>query len=181
MGAATADNDQAVIFTYGTLKQGFYNHRLIQDMILAGDAAFLGIALTADRYPLVCGPYRVPFLINIPGAGELVSGELYAVSRRAIALVDELEGISRGHYERLPITVRLPIGGEEGGEEGLVVEAEAYFAHQSFGEKMWRRNGEKGICAYSSDEAVGYVKRKDRPQEITFLDQIRIFVSSTMD
>lgn len=181
MGITAEDDDREIIFTYGTLKRGFSNHGLIQDMILAGDAAFVGVALTADRFPLVCGPYRVPFLINIPGAGELVSGELYAVSRRAIARLDELEGISRGHYERRPITVQLLIGGEEGDETGLVVEAEAYFAHRSFGEKMWRRNGEKGFCSYSSEEAIGYVKRKDRPQGITFLDQIRIFVSSAVD
>ncbi|KAI0500794.1 hypothetical protein KFK09_019011 [Dendrobium nobile] len=181
MGATIADKDRAIIFTYGTLKRGFSNHGLIHDMILAGDAAFLGNGHTADRFPLVCGPYGVPFLINIPGSGERVSGELYAVSRRAIPRLDELEGISHGHYERLPIIVHLLTGGEGEEETGLIMEAEAYFAHRSFGEEMWKRNGEKGFCAYSSDEAIGYVKRKDRPQDITFLDQIRIFVSSAMD
>ncbi|KAK8945248.1 putative gamma-glutamylcyclotransferase [Platanthera zijinensis] len=183
MGAAAAEDDRAIIFTYGTLKRGFSNHGLIQEMILAGDAAFLGVSLTADRFPLVCGPYCVPFLINLPGAGERVLGELYAISRRVLARVDELEGVSRGHYERRPISAHLLIGGEGGGGDGagLLVEAEAYYAHHSFSEELWRKNGEKGFCSYSSEVAMGYVRRKDRPQDITFLDQIRIFVSSAAD
>ena len=32
-----------LIFTYGTLKKGFSNHVLIQDLIKTGDAVFNGI------------------------------------------------------------------------------------------------------------------------------------------
>ncbi|WOL06992.1 hypothetical protein Cni_G15727 [Canna indica] len=172
-----------LVFTYGTLKRGFSNHCLIQDLVRAGDAAFVGAARTSARLPLVCGPYRVPFLLNFPGAGERVLGELYAVSPRALARMDELEGTRRGHYERLPISVVL-LGesdgakGEEAREVEVEVEAEAYYAHQSYAGELWRRNGERGYKVYSEKEAMGYVKRKDRPQDITFLDQIRLFVAS---
>ncbi|XP_073102248.1 putative gamma-glutamylcyclotransferase At3g02910 [Elaeis guineensis] len=194
MGAeAQAMMDRTLVFTYGTLKRGFSNHGLIQEMIHSGDAAFVGVARTAGRLPLVCGPYRVPFLLNLPGAGERVRGELYAVSPRGIARMDDLEGTCRGHYERLPISVVLPrrrhrsVGtdGEGDGEEEengddeveVEVEAEAYYAHRSYAAELWRRIGERGFEAYSEKEARGYVKRKDRPQDTTFLDHIRIFVS----
>ncbi|KAJ0970795.1 hypothetical protein J5N97_018754 [Dioscorea zingiberensis] len=146
---------RAVVFTYGTLKRGFSNHVLMQDLILAGDATYLGHAITATPLPLVCGPYRVPFLINLPGAGD--------------------RGTLRGHYERLPISVREYEGG------GELVSAEAYYAHRSYAEELWRRSGMKGLCCYSERETLGYVKRKDRPQDITFLDQIRIFIASSSD
>ncbi|PKA47700.1 Putative gamma-glutamylcyclotransferase [Apostasia shenzhenica] len=176
--AVAADRDDlTVVFTYGTLKQGFSNHVLMQEMIRAGEASFLGPGRTADRLPLVCGPYRVPFLINLPGAGDRVRGELYAVSRRALARMDELEGTSRGHYVRLPISVSV-LAGKGEGDGGYVVQGEAYYAHPSYAEELWRRNEEKGFSAYSAVEAMGYVKRKDRPQDITFLDQIRIFIST---
>ncbi|XP_008786328.1 putative gamma-glutamylcyclotransferase At3g02910 [Phoenix dactylifera] len=194
MGAeAQVMMDRTLVFTYGTLKRGFSNHGLIQEMIRSGDAAFVGVARTAGRLPLVCGPYRVPFLLNLPGAGERVRGELYAVSPRGIARMDDLEGTCRGHYERLPISVVLPrrrrrrsvgTGGEgdeeeeENGDDEVKEEAVAYYAHRSYAAELWRRSGQRGFEAYSEKEARGYVKRKDRPQDTTFLDQIRSFVGS---
>ncbi|KAG0488526.1 hypothetical protein HPP92_007337 [Vanilla planifolia] len=177
---AAIEQDRRLVFTYGTLKRGFSNHVLMQEMIRDGDAAFLGISHTVEKFPLVCGPYRVPFLINLAGAGDCVLGELYSVSPRGVARMDELEGVSRGHYERLPISVRL-ISIDDSDEEAPVFQGEAYYAHRSYGEELWERNGKKGFCAYSESEAKGYVKRKDRPQGITFLDQIQIFIESTSE
>ncbi|KAK8713198.1 hypothetical protein V6N13_148420 [Hibiscus sabdariffa] len=174
-----------LVFTYGTLKRGFSNHVLLQDLMRTGDAVFKGTYRTLDKYPLVCGPYRVPFLLNMPGSGQRVTGELYAVSARGLDRVDELEGTSRGHYERRPIRL-MPAGDEEEegeGEEllpcagGLTCAAEAYYAHKSYEEEMWKKNGRKGYEIYSEKEAEGYVKRKDRPQNLSFLDHIRIFIS----
>ncbi|OAY82596.1 putative gamma-glutamylcyclotransferase [Ananas comosus] len=177
MATGKAMMDRTLVFTYGTLKHGFSNHGLLQDLVRSGDAAFVGGAATAGRLPLVCGPYRVPFLLNLPGSGDRVSGELYAVSPRALARLDELEGVARGHYERLPISVVVPAKGEEEVE----VEAEAYYAHRSYAGELWRRSGEKGLGEYSAKETKGYVRRKDRPQDITFLDQIRIFITAAQN
>lgn len=165
------DKTGTLVFTYGTLKQGFSNHGLIQDMISTGDAVFIGNYQTLEKLPLVCGPYRVPFLINLPGSGEKVWGELYAVSPRALTRMDELEGTSRGHYERLPVAI-------DGGKDGEVSYVEAYYAHRNYAMELWKKNGERGFSSYTEKEAKGYVKRKDRPQNLTFLDQIRLFVSS---
>ncbi|RWW69566.1 hypothetical protein BHE74_00022823 [Ensete ventricosum] len=175
MGAkGSKERRRLLVFTYGTLKRGFANHGLMQDLIRTGDAAFVGTAHTAGRLPLVCGPYRVPFLLNLPGAGEHVFGELYAVSPLALAGMDDLEGTREGHYERLPISV--VVEGED--QKEVEVEAEAYYAHRSYAGVMWRRCGEMGYKVYSEKEAKGYVRRKDRPHDITFLDQIRIFIAS---
>ncbi|XP_057970036.1 putative gamma-glutamylcyclotransferase At3g02910 [Malania oleifera] len=169
------EDQRTLIFTYGTLKRGFFNHTLIETMALTGDAVYLGPRRTVEKYPLVCGPYRVPFLLNLSGSGDRVSGELYAVSSRGLARMDELEGTSCGHYERLPIEVAGGIGDDGGG----VTCAEAYYAHGSYATELWKKSGEKGLCAYSEKEAKGYVKRMDRPQNLTFLDQIRLFVASS--
>lgn len=168
-----------LIFTYGTLKRGFWNHTLLQDLMRTGDASFIGIYRTTERLPLVCGPFRVPFLINSPGSGHRVEGEVYAVTNRGLGRTDELEGLSRGHYVRLPIDVEATDGGG-------VVAAEAYYAHPSYAMELWRKEGKKKegggvISSYSEKEAKGYVKRKDRPQHLSFLDQIRLFISSSSD
>ncbi|KAG5559064.1 hypothetical protein RHGRI_008846 [Rhododendron griersonianum] len=182
MGAAGKEEEkQALIFTYGTLKKGFSNHGLLENMFATGDASYLGPYTTLDEFPLLCGPFKVPFLLNFPGSGHRISGELYAVSPVALARMDELEGTTKGHYERLPVKVE-PIGGGEG--EKAVMRAEAYYAHRSFAEEMRRGGGgEEGnggafFGSYTEKEAEGYVKRADRPQRLSFLDQIRLFISS---
>lgn len=169
-----------LIFTYGTLKRGFWNHTLLQDLMRTGDASFVGSYRTAESFPLVCGPYRVPFLINSPGSGHRVEGEVYAVTNRGLARTDELEGLSRGHYVRLPIDV---VAADDCGGGGVVA-AEAYYAHPSYAMELWRKEGKKKdgggvISSYSEKEAKGYVKRKDRPQHLSFLDHIRLFLSSS--
>lgn len=149
-----------------------------------GDAAYLGLCRTAEKLPLVCGPYRVPFLLNFQGQGlgHHVWGELYAVSAVALARMDDLEGVTRGHYERLPINiVEDDRGTMLSPSSSVVTPAEAYYAHRSYAEALWRRNGEMGYHCYSEKEANGYVKRKDRPPHISFLDQIQIFVRDNHD
>lgn len=71
----------SLAFVYGTLKEGFSNHWLIEDVVGEGHAHFIGVAKTKTRYPLVCGPFQVPFLLHMPKSGLQVKGELYAVSR----------------------------------------------------------------------------------------------------
>ncbi|KAJ7949910.1 Gamma-glutamylcyclotransferase, AIG2-like [Quillaja saponaria] len=183
-GGGERDRNSFLIFTYGTLKRGFFNHTLMQDLIHNGHAAFVGSYLTAEKYPLVYGPYWVPFLINLLGSGNRVEGELYTVSTRGLVQIDELEGTSRGHYERLPIKlVPQDVGNDavsnvDDDDDELQTCAEAYYAHKSYAMELWNKDGKRGFCVYSNKEARGYVKRKDRPQNLTFLDQIRLFVSS---
>ncbi|KAL8507781.1 hypothetical protein ACS0TY_018354 [Phlomoides rotata] len=92
------------IFTYGagTVKYSFSNHRL-----------------------LVYGLYHIPFLLNFPDRGHHVFGEICVISPVALARMDELEGLSRGHYERLLIEIELE-------EKGKVLEVEAYYRHQIY-------------------------------------------------
>lgn len=179
MVAAAIPSGRTLIFTYGTLKRGFSNHKHLQSLIHSDHASFVGPAATSSAFPLVCGPYRVPFLLNLSNSlsDEIypVSGELYSVSPIGLARLDELEGVSKGHYERLPLTVRVAKG-EEGTE--VEIEAEGYFGHRSYAMAMWERSGEKGLREYTKEVATGYVRRMDRPEGLTFLDHITIFVES---
>ncbi|TYJ41224.1 hypothetical protein E1A91_A03G005500v1 [Gossypium mustelinum] len=145
---------QALIFTYGTLKQGHGNHHLIQDLILQQDAIFLGFHVTHQPHPLVIGPHGIPYLINLPGHGHQVKGELYSVSTRG-----------------------LPIELYEEGKEGVLVAAEAYFAHRSFGERLWERKGKVGLTEFGEEEGKGYVGIEDRPHGCDVLHDITSFLS----
>lgn len=168
---------RSLIFTYGTLKRGFANHTLMQGLIDSGDAVYVGRYSTDLPFPLICGPYGIPFLINLPGQGHRVSGELFSVSPRGLCDVDELEGTSRGYYDRLPIRVSC-IENEE--QDGVVsIHAEAYFAHRSFAEGLWRRKERVGLSEYSERHVKEYVRRSDRPKNWSFIEGIKAFAASS--
>lgn len=139
------------------------------DLISHNDAVFIGTYITDLHLPLVQGPYGIPFMLNLPGESpHRIKGELYSVSYSGLRRLDELEGITRGHYERLPITLR-----SEDGES--TVEAEAYYGHRIFAEEMWKKNGEQGFDVYTEELAKEYVIRDLRPQDVSFRDAISLF------
>jgi len=90
------------VFVYGTLKQGFPNY----EAHLA-HAKFLGPARTVDAYPLVSGgQWHSPYLIDEPGQGHLIHGELFGVDEATLAKLDILESIGKPNgYVRAEIMV----------------------------------------------------------------------------
>lgn len=97
-------------FVYGTLKSGYWNNRIL------GDSTLVGTAITeGDEYILTdCGfPYLIPRFI-IPEEDRnifeehynKVIGEVYSIESEQVAeSLDSLEGVSSGHYQKIPIIV----------------------------------------------------------------------------
>ncbi|OEL38892.1 hypothetical protein BAE44_0000093 [Dichanthelium oligosanthes] len=207
--AAEATPTPTRVFVYGTLKRGFPNHPLLA----ACASPFVGTASTTAPASLVIGPYSVPFLLPTPSSssGRVVSGELYAPSPAALAELDALEasaspassldsspslptlpvwfspfhsasassqGTHIGVYERRPITVVTDGSGE-------VVEAEAYFAHPSYAEALWRRCGGEAaeIGEYTADHAARYVPISERATGAAagLIDAIHRFLATAPD
>ena len=100
-----------LIFTYGTLKRGFWNHRLLVD------AEFIGEFATASDYKIYCnGSY--PYLIEAGSdKGVPVEGEIYRVSDAELARCDRLEGHPSA-YTRKPIKIIYEI------KDGKLTESE---------------------------------------------------------
>lgn len=161
MANATENEDpkRHRIFTYGTLKRGFANHNLMQDLAARNDAVYLGDYSTQFSFPLVLGPYGIPYLINLPGSARRVRGEVYAVSDRGLAQMDELEGTSVGHYDRLPVQV-------VSGDGTAAIGAECYFAGRGIGEGLWNGKGKEGLEEYTEKEAAEYVRKEQRPKRL---------------
>ena len=88
------------VFIYGTLKRGFPNHQ-------AGlaEARFIARVQTLEAFPLVIGGrWFSPYLIDEPGQGLKIFGELFAVDDEGLALLDRMEGV--GHplgYRRITV------------------------------------------------------------------------------
>lgn len=98
-----------LVFVFGTLKQGFPNAATNRG------ARWPGNFRTEAAFPLyLVGERHVPWLLNAPGTGLPVIGEVYAVDEAALRDMDALERV--GHpdgYVRQEITV-VPVGIEPG-------------------------------------------------------------------
>ncbi|XP_063068854.1 gamma-glutamylaminecyclotransferase-like [Engraulis encrasicolus] len=104
------------IFVYGTLKKGQPNYHRMLDTA-NGRASFCGPATTIDKFPLViAGQYNIPFLLNIPGQGHHVQGEVYCVDDQMLAFLDRFESIP-DMYQRTPLKVKVAewVGGADCG------------------------------------------------------------------
>lgn len=89
------------VFVYGTLKEGFPNFGSNSGTRLPG------VFLTKDRYPLyLVGERHSPWMVNIPGQGAQVTGQVFEVNPEVLARLDILQRISAPDgYERVQIEV----------------------------------------------------------------------------
>jgi gamma-glutamylaminecyclotransferase len=104
------------LFVYGTLKRGFPLHAIG----LAGQR-FIGMYRTVMNHPmLVAGPWFTPMMLNEPGLGFRVCGELYEVEDDKLTSLDAIEHIGERGHSRMSIEVE-PAGG------GASCDADVYF------------------------------------------------------
>ena len=106
--------ERTLVFVFGTLKQGFPNFAVNQGQRVGR------VYRTQQPYPMyLMGARHVPWMIDAPGSGERVAGELYAVDALALAVMDDLEGVGRPDgYHRQALQVQ--------GADAAVVLAQVY-------------------------------------------------------
>ena len=90
------------VFVYGTLKEGFANFGINQGRRVPG------VFRTVERYPLhIVTASFIPWLVNRPGTGEHVRGQVFEVDERVLREMDRLEQIDEpGWYSRAEIEVQ---------------------------------------------------------------------------
>ncbi|XP_070711938.1 gamma-glutamylaminecyclotransferase B-like [Pempheris klunzingeri] len=120
----------ARVFVYGTLKKGQPNYYRMFDSA-NGKTEFLASARTTQKYPLViAGNYNIPFLLNIPGQGHRIQGEIYKVDDRMLRFLDDFEGVP-AMYQRTLVKLEVEewvaqTEGEERPSAGSITEAFVY-------------------------------------------------------
>ena len=102
------------VFVYGTLKSNQPNHYVLQtggayfeelqykseNKIDFQPAKFIAKAETVEKYPLViASKFNIPYLLDKPGLGYNIQGEIYEVSEILIEILDDFEG-HPSYYKR---------------------------------------------------------------------------------
>lgn len=89
------------VFVFGTLKQGFPNFHVNRGRRLPGDFR------TALAYPLyLVGERHSPWLLDQPGQGQPVRGQLFEVDDGVLADMDRLERVTEPDgYRRVAMVV----------------------------------------------------------------------------
>lgn len=154
------------IFVYGTLKRGQPNYcRMINGD--NGNAEYCGSAHTVERFPLViAGKYNIPFLLNVPGSGHEVKGEVYRIDQQMLTFLDEFEKCP-DMYQRTAVQLEVQDWVVDGGPSpgtrptaGSIIEAFVYSTTTY--QPEWLK-----LLVYDSYDAYGshglkYVPRQER-------------------
>ncbi|XP_072542516.1 gamma-glutamylaminecyclotransferase B-like isoform X1 [Salminus brasiliensis] len=149
------------IFVYGTLKKGQPNYYRMLD-IANGKSEFLGYASTVEKYPLViAGKYNIPFLLNVPGMGQHVQGEIYSVDDQMLKFLDRFESCPQ-MYQRTRVLLKVEQCVEDGeGTPKLGITTEAFLYSTTTYMPDWLEKptfssydsyGDHGLC-YVTQEA----------------------------
>lgn len=140
----------ARIFVYGTLKTGFPNFHINTGKRVPGEF------VTVEKFPLyLIGPTQVPWLVNRPGQGECVVGEVFEVDAATLARMDKLEQIDEPlWYAREPLWVR-----RMDDERAQPLQVQVYFGSA---ERLALETIHAGpLAVYTAEQALGY-----RPESV---------------
>ena len=90
-----------LVFVFGTLKENFPNHHKNTGVRQPGSFC------TRDRYPLyLVGERHSPWLLEQPGVGHRVTGEVFEVTNAGLAAMNALERVGeRDGYHRTAVSI----------------------------------------------------------------------------
>lgn len=101
------DDSKVYSFVYGTLKSGYGNNRCMGD---EKTSQLVDTAVTIDRLPCIGKNMGFPYMLDLPGQGKNVKGELWVTTvKNLTSSLDSLEGYPH-HYVRRVIDVATRTG-----------------------------------------------------------------------
>lgn len=150
------------VFVYGTLKKGQPNYYRMLDTT-NGTVKFLARARTVDPYPLVIATNNnIPFMLNVPGKGQRVRGEIYEVDDKMLKFLDWFESCPEMYQRPL---VQLEVEEWAGEDEdkpkaGSIVESFVY--NTTTYKPEWLQNPTYENYDTYGDHGLKYACREDR-------------------
>ncbi|CAO1368691.1 unnamed protein product [Diamesa tonsa] len=155
-----ANSQLKKVFVYGTLKRGEPNHHWLTKKD-NGYSNYLSNAVTTQKYPLVVGTrYNIPFLLNKPGDGNYVMGEIYEVDDQMMSKLDVLEDYPKFYDREIQ---KFDIGVGEGNVECWV------YLLKNFPEKLLDL---PHLAEYKNTTKKPYQERSQRITDVLAQDDL---------
>uniref|UniRef100_A0A1I8NIG1 Gamma-glutamylcyclotransferase family protein n=1 Tax=Musca domestica TaxID=7370 RepID=A0A1I8NIG1_MUSDO len=153
-------NELFKVFVYGTLKRGEPNHHWLTKAE-NGYARFIAAGQTDEKFPLVVGTrYNIPFLLDHPGVGHNIQGEIYEVDKSMFANLDILEDYPN-YYDREIQKITTT-------ESRETVPCWIYLIRK-FPEKLLEK---EHLTSYHNTSAKPYRERSERDVNIKAIDDL---------
>lgn len=148
-----------LIFCYGTLKRGFPNHSIMEEI----KASYISDATTKFKYPLLLeGKWNTPFMIhnmNFPNSYK-IQGELFEIDNEGMAALDKFEGVDKCYYKRLGIEICYK---KEMDSDSTSQEAWCYYRYESSAELLV--DSSRFIPFFGKEELKKYTAVHLRPSD----------------
>jgi gamma-glutamylaminecyclotransferase len=143
----------ALVFVFGTLKEGFPNHHI------NGGRRVPGSFITKERLPLyLVGERSSPWLIKAPGEGFQVSGQVFEVDGTTLTAMDRLERVHDSDgYVRETIEVIQRGAKTAAAVDGTVLLVQAYLKPRALLTPELRQRGP--LAEYTLEHARLYWPR----------------------
>merc|ERR1712039_1019442 len=149
-----SSSPHTLVFVYGTLKTDQPNHHWLKNP----DNGFMkkiADMQTLEKYPLILDtPWNIPFLLDAPGFGEHILGEVYKVDEAMLSNLDVLEGYPKWYDRKI-----IKLKNEEVANE--LMEAQVYLLSPVDTEKIVNRK----FIDYFDHKKANYVRGDDRPKD----------------
>ena len=142
------------VFVYGTLKQGFPNFTTNRGRRVPGHF------VTVQAYPLyLVGPRCTPWMLDLPGQGHPIAGQLFEVDDATLQAMDLLERVAEPDgYRRM----RLQVIAQRGGPDPQVtLQAWAYLQQPHLFDPAQARS--ETLAEYTLQHAALYRPRGAAP------------------
>lgn len=121
-----------LVFVYGTLRNGYGNHRLIAHAQARGGAHFVGFGMTAMPATLVNVGW-FPAITTLDEGPCPVVGEVYRVDDEALRDLDRLEGVPSLYTREATSVIVEP---RRDGDERINLDALTYVWARTDGEDL---------------------------------------------
>lgn len=110
-----------LLFVYGSLKEGFPNFPHNRGTRLPG------LYRTVQPHPFYLADGSLPCLLDEPGSGLPVIGQLFEVGDAELQALDRLERVGEpGGYRRVELAVRAAVQSDAQAAGAPVIRAQAY-------------------------------------------------------